>query len=42
MAIEQPRIRVFLLSDGTKVAHQFVEAQVTAFLADNAGSTLVR
>ena len=42
MALEQPRIRIFQLSNGTKVAHQFVQSQVDAFLADNSGSTLVR
>ena len=40
--VEQPRIRVFLLENGTRVAHQFVQAEVDAFLADNASSSLVR
>jgi hypothetical protein len=42
MAVEQPKIRVFLLANGKRVAHQFVQAQVDAFLADNSGSSLVR
>jgi hypothetical protein len=42
MAVEQPRIRIFLLANGKRVAHQFVQAQVDAFLLDNSGSTLVR
>lgn len=42
MAVEQPRIRIFLLANGKRVAHQFVQAEVDAFLSDNSGSTLVR
>ena len=42
MPIEQPRIRIFLLANGKRVAHQFVQSQVDAFLADNSGSSLVR
>ena len=42
MSVEQPRIRIFLMQDGTKVGHQFTQAQTDAFLADNAGSSLVR
>jgi len=42
MSVEQPRIRIFQLEDGTRVAHQFVQSQVDQFLADNSGSTLIR
>jgi len=42
MAVEQPRIRIFLLANGKRVAHQFVQSQVDQFLSDNSGSTLVR
>lgn len=38
----QKRIRVIQLADGTRVGKQFTEAETTAFLAANAGSTLVR
>jgi len=36
------RIRVFLLADGTRVGKQMTQAEVDAFLAANAGSSLVR
>lgn len=36
------RIRVFELSDGSRVGHQLSEAEVKTFLAANAGSKLVR
>jgi len=42
MSVEQPRIRIFQLANGKRVAHQFVQSQVDQFLSDNAGSTLVR
>jgi hypothetical protein len=42
MAVEQPRIRIFQLANGKKVAHQFVKSQVDKFLANNSGSSLIR
>jgi hypothetical protein len=38
----EKRIRVIQLADGTRVGKQLTEAETTAFLAANAGSTLVR
>tara|TARA_R110002074_G_scaffold365983_1_gene539773 strand:- start:842 stop:979 length:138 start_codon:yes stop_codon:yes gene_type:complete len=36
------RLRVFLLADGTRVGKQMDIDEVNAFLAANAGSTLIR
>mgnify|MGYP000256140140 FL=1 len=39
---EETRIRVFELANGKRVGKQLTDAEVVTFLADNAGSTLVR
>jgi hypothetical protein len=39
---DQKRIRVIQLADGTRVGKQLTQAQTDAFLAANAGSTLIR
>jgi len=39
---DQKRIRVIQLADGTRVGKQLTQAETDAFLAANAGSSLVR
>ena len=42
VADDATRLRVFLLADGTRVGKQMDIDEVNAFLAANAGSTLIR
>ena len=42
VADDATRLRVFLLADGTRVGKQMDIDGVNAFLAANAGSTLIR
>ena len=42
VAEDATRLRVFQLADGTRVGKQMNVDEVNAFLAANAGSTLVR
>jgi hypothetical protein len=42
VADDATRLRVFQLADGTRVGKQMDIDEVNAFLAANAGSTLIR